>query len=465
MDYLYGQLPEIVYDPADLSGKSPNGTISLNINNDKRELILDVLKTPGKLIIKDPGNVEYSYDGSQDVAVDISKFFNVEIEYKTATEEDIANKIPTANSSVGDGYLQIDVSGKTTYVPMATPMSTSSGVQKITSINTIYDSKNDLPGDASIGDVYPVNQLINTTQRGVVLYEKTASGYESRNAIVKGNIYAIIDSGLLAIAISKTEFKILNGALENAINDLKNNIDNLNTQINDKVNNDIVELKNSIYSIEPIYFYDSDSDDEIIEKFLRISSTGTSNAFYSTNVNGKDVLASLNLKSYVEYSVEFNYNVEHIEGYGFCEVDGKLYKVGIEIIYEPNLPYFINHIQEEVVSDNFNIIEIESIETDSNLSDSAIVFGAHITEEQASKIKENFTTTIIKIKEVDGLTLFPLSDDAGYTYTANVSLLGIFAGVVALVDVEDYTVSAIISVFDLSDIENRQYIQLNNVVE
>ena len=44
MNYLYSQLPEVVYNPADLTGESSNGTIQLNIDNKERKIIADVLK-------------------------------------------------------------------------------------------------------------------------------------------------------------------------------------------------------------------------------------------------------------------------------------------------------------------------------------------------------------------------------------------------------------------------------------
>ena len=78
MDYLYSQLPEVVYNPEDLTGESPNGTIQLNIDNDERKITADVLKTPGVLRIKDlnvlSDNNEYIFDGSNDIYVEIAKF-------------------------------------------------------------------------------------------------------------------------------------------------------------------------------------------------------------------------------------------------------------------------------------------------------------------------------------------------------------------------------------------------------
>ena len=53
MDFIYSQLPEIVYDPAALTGISSNGTIDLKIDNDKR--IIDA-GVKGSLTIIDPNS-------------------------------------------------------------------------------------------------------------------------------------------------------------------------------------------------------------------------------------------------------------------------------------------------------------------------------------------------------------------------------------------------------------------------
>lgn len=64
MDFLYGQLPELVYDPADLTGVSSNGTIDLKIDNNKR--IIDA-SVRGKLYLYDPNtNTKVEYNGSKD---------------------------------------------------------------------------------------------------------------------------------------------------------------------------------------------------------------------------------------------------------------------------------------------------------------------------------------------------------------------------------------------------------------
>ena len=97
MDYLYGQLPEVVYDPADLKGKSTNKTTEVNIDNEKRTVDVNVLKTPGTLVITDPntkvrdskGNLSsavYIFDGSNNIDVTFPEFRDsIEIEYKIAT--------------------------------------------------------------------------------------------------------------------------------------------------------------------------------------------------------------------------------------------------------------------------------------------------------------------------------------------------------------------------------------------
>ena len=216
MDFLYSELPEIVYDPADLTGSSFNGTVQLTIDNDKRAIDIGVLKTPGKLTILDPNQNKYSFDGSVDTVIDISNFFGIEIEYKVATEEDIAQNIPTASSKVGDGYFKITASGTVAYAPIPMPVAASSDIQKITSISKIYNSVTELPANAIIGSIYPVSY-----PTGIVLYEKTTSGvYNPKANVSSGTVYVVLDTGLLALATSSFDFQELNSALNSAINSL-----------------------------------------------------------------------------------------------------------------------------------------------------------------------------------------------------------------------------------------------------
>lgn len=223
MDYLYGQLPEVVYDPADLKGKSTNKTTEVNIDNEKRTVDVNVLKTPGTLVITDPntkvrdskGNLSsavYIFDGSNNIDVTFPEFRDsIEIEYKIATQEDINNNIPTSDATIGDGYIVLTLaSGTKTCVPLPKPLATND-IQKITSLNQIYDvnSFGQLPQDVELGSIYVVKQ-----NGQLCLYEKLEEGYKLKNRIQPTTIYVILDSGLLAVSSADgTELNILNSAL------------------------------------------------------------------------------------------------------------------------------------------------------------------------------------------------------------------------------------------------------------
>lgn len=62
------------------------------------------------------------------------------------------------------------------------------------------------------GSVYPA---LADNKKEIILYEKTASGFEAKSTVNAGDIYVALDTGLMVIASTKTTFKILNGAIKN----------------------------------------------------------------------------------------------------------------------------------------------------------------------------------------------------------------------------------------------------------
>ena len=140
MDYLYSQLPELVYDPADLIGKSSNGTIDLKIDNNKREIDAQI---KGKLYLYDPNtDTRVEYNGANDINFEIPIFEkdSLKVEYVKITGENIndLNKIESLKDcKVGDVCLKIwaeSMPTEITYVPIPTPV-TSGNIQRVTSSN------------------------------------------------------------------------------------------------------------------------------------------------------------------------------------------------------------------------------------------------------------------------------------------------------------------------------------------
>ena len=221
MDFIYSQLPEIVYNPADLTGISTNGTVDLKINNEERIIDANVLKVPGTLTIIDRNSKNtdgswgktYSYNGASSILVELPKVGDLKVESVQVTSENIAAIKEFVDCKIGDVGLKItspSAPDQPTYIiiPTATSSSTSD-IQKITSINTIYTSVYDLPQNASLGDVYPVIE-----NGEIVLYEKINSSYIGKTSIHSGGVYIIVDTGLLAVANRDLlSFTILNGAL------------------------------------------------------------------------------------------------------------------------------------------------------------------------------------------------------------------------------------------------------------
>jgi hypothetical protein len=68
MDYLYGELPDIV-DPFAYQSESKDNTIRLNVDNDKRIISASVIKTPAKLTIQQGENNSLLFDGSTNTTI------------------------------------------------------------------------------------------------------------------------------------------------------------------------------------------------------------------------------------------------------------------------------------------------------------------------------------------------------------------------------------------------------------
>ena len=73
MDYLYGNLPEIV-DPCAYEVVDKDGTIRLQVDNDNRTISAQVIKTPGKLTIQQGKDKALVFDGKSDVSVNLSDY-------------------------------------------------------------------------------------------------------------------------------------------------------------------------------------------------------------------------------------------------------------------------------------------------------------------------------------------------------------------------------------------------------
>lgn len=145
MDFLYGQLPELVYDPADLTGVSSNGTIDLKIDNSKR--IIDA-SVKGKLYLYDPNTgVKAEYNGANDVSFELPVFekdeLRVEVVKVTSGNINYLKQFESLKDcKIGEFCLKVysnATASAPNYVAIPTP-EVSGSVQKINAIN-IYDSK------------------------------------------------------------------------------------------------------------------------------------------------------------------------------------------------------------------------------------------------------------------------------------------------------------------------------------
>ena len=170
MDYLYGQLSESVYDPADLTGISSTGTISLDIDNDKRTINANTIRVPNALIINDRHTKRtFKYDGSTPVSIEIPQVKNeLNLTYKIATLADIEAGIPTSSAREGDAYLEvIDPDGTKTFIPLE--RGSSSGMVCLND-TFIYASVDALPFNVPIGSIYLARNLESPS--GIAVYER-----------------------------------------------------------------------------------------------------------------------------------------------------------------------------------------------------------------------------------------------------------------------------------------------------
>lgn len=198
MDYLYAELPEIVYDPTNLTGTSPNGTVEVNVDNNKRVISATVIKTPHKLIVVDKNNPDklYEFDGSQDVEVTIPLFdSNIKIEYKICEQEGY----PHSDLKLGDAYLDItDGTGDKCYAPLIAGNNKTGDIQKIQSIQRVYTSQDykEMPQDGK-------NYLVKTEGSNPYLsLYSFKNGFEKPQAVARvteNTIYVVLETGMLAM--------------------------------------------------------------------------------------------------------------------------------------------------------------------------------------------------------------------------------------------------------------------------
>ena len=72
MDFIYGQLPEIVDDMI-YSPVPGNGTATVQIDNENKKIGVNVLKTPGTLKINN-SETNIEYNGSKDIQLNIPRY-------------------------------------------------------------------------------------------------------------------------------------------------------------------------------------------------------------------------------------------------------------------------------------------------------------------------------------------------------------------------------------------------------
>lgn len=211
MDYLYGQLPEMVYDPVDFTGVSGNGTVHLRIDSNKRIIEANVLKVPGTLQIVDLNSgTTTTYNGSKDTVIEIPKFEDsLKVEYGIATQADLnANIFPAeSNMSVGDGYLKLTLaSGEEVYAPIPSPVAAGNGVQQLKSLK-VFPSEAALPGNAITGDCYVAR---TDKDGGIAVFQRTettmANGskvykWEPVSVVTAECTYVDLNTGLLATGV------------------------------------------------------------------------------------------------------------------------------------------------------------------------------------------------------------------------------------------------------------------------
>ena len=222
MDYLYAELPEIVYDPSDLTAKCLDGTINASVDNNKRVINLAVVKTPATLTVIDQNNHDkvYEFNGSQPVEVTIPKFdTGIVIEYKVC---EVAGT-PIAGLLAGDGYLEItDGAGKVSYAPLVNGGKTGD-IQKVQTVKKIYTLEDfgTMPKD---GNTYLVKVIASNPYLTLYRYGETDNAPQIIGNVTKDTIYAVIDSGLLAMLDTSDSYnpvlKELTASLDNKQNTL-----------------------------------------------------------------------------------------------------------------------------------------------------------------------------------------------------------------------------------------------------
>jgi hypothetical protein len=138
MDYLYAQLPDLIYNPAEFTGTSSSGTIKIDINNNMGVINANVLRTPGILRVKNYNSdtVDIDFNGSADAYIEIPKIPEaIDLDAATVTQDDINKNYFPASTPIGSPYLKIKVTDdKLVRVLVPTPEIRS----KISTVKTFF---------------------------------------------------------------------------------------------------------------------------------------------------------------------------------------------------------------------------------------------------------------------------------------------------------------------------------------
>ena len=155
----------------------------------------------GRIIDKNNPDTVYEFDGSCDTTMTIPKFDSrLTVEYKTCTQDGI----PLDELKVGDGYLEVQTSTSTTYVPISLQAKTGS-IQQISSVKEYYtvDTFSSIPSNG----IYPVRLKDLKGDKYIALYsrDKNPNNPEFVAKVDYDTVYAILDTGLFGMLDEEEE--------------------------------------------------------------------------------------------------------------------------------------------------------------------------------------------------------------------------------------------------------------------
>lgn len=215
MDYIYGKLNEkvkkVTYDGVVTSTAKTTTTTSLDENTIK----VDVLKTPGILTIVDKDGNNLSFNGSDNVQINLQKL---------ATKEYVDDAVANAGGAPTGG------------APIVTIYDTLNGETNITTLNIILTAEQatEIRKDLE----HTILKLYNASSSGLrevyFYYVETKYGTNYYYTVSQGKTYVLTTAMSTGSPSTVTIYELSSGVTEEQVNDLiatymSNNYENGNT--------------------------------------------------------------------------------------------------------------------------------------------------------------------------------------------------------------------------------------------